>query len=133
MKDSRAALIKVFIEQLYNIYLDESGFMLLNGEVVTDRIAWLQGVIIGVGTDGIVVLDDGTGVVKCTTKSGNLSVTQPNYIRHSLKVGDYCLVKGQIGLLPYDIGDPNSVEIFDCGVALLKDPNLETLWNLENC
>ena len=86
---------------------------------------WIQGIITKTDPEATIIwVDDGTKVVRVFT----LQFSIPhNRIPTYFTPGQYVLVQGNV-----TTSDDNNDRIIDCRtIAIMDDPNMETLWNLE--
>ena len=124
---------KAFAFELYMIRIIDGHARLLDGSIVQDNsLIWLQGVVADASEDGSVILDDGTGVLRCVLKSGSLDVFRRGGGMDTVRPGVYAAVKGDLVLasLP-EPGKLGSLELRNCGAVLIDDPNMEVLWMIE--
>lgn len=132
--ESGSTLARVPLEAFYDESFthqssSQEGVAIFSYRGVAVTSVYCQGVVVAVGHAGVFVLDDGTGVVKCRLKpstDGDGSFWSRG-AQASLKAGDQCAVKGAPTVV-----EAVGMELRDCDVDLLADPNMETLWLIEH-
>lgn len=99
---------------------------------------YCQGVIVSL-KGGAFVLDDGTGVIRGALQpAGSAGAAEAaaevfcsGGAKAQLKVGDYCAVKGVPAMVSRAREVESQMQLHDCQVDVIADPNMETLWLLE--
>lgn len=126
---ARVPLEAFYDERFSHVSSSQEGVAIFSFKGVPITSVYCQGVVVAVGQAGVFVLDDGTGVVKCRLKAS--AVGDGSFwcrgATMRLKPGDLCAVKGAPTVL-----EAVGMELRDCDIDVLTDPNMETLWLLEH-
>jgi len=128
------SLIRCFSFELYRISMMDDTAVLADGTPLRDdSIIWLQGVVVDVHyDDASIVIDDGTDTVRCSMRV--VSVVKRGGEIDQIRVGNLIDIKGE--LLLATLPEPGMLgrsELRNCSCSVIHDPNMETLWWLEQC